>query len=385
MPKVLRIINRFNLGGPTYNAANLTHGLSPEFETLLIGGPHEPGETSSTFICDQLGLSYQILPEMQRAVSYQTDKQAFRKIQEIIWEFKPDIVHTHASKAGALGRWAAHKCNVPVIVHTFHGHVFQGYFGKGKTYMYKSVERLLSRWSSSIIAISAHQKKELTEIHKVAPAHKTKVIPLGFDLSRFLNSGAEQVRSFRSRHGLAEDTFVVGIIGRLAPIKDHDLFLNAIAIATKKASRKIQAVIVGDGELRERLQSKADDLGLSNITWTSWITDVESAIPGMDVVVLTSINEGTPVSLIEAQACGVPVISTDVGGVRDILLNGKTGLMIGSRSPEDIAEAILTLETSDSKLRKMGEAGRKWVEHRYSAKRLTEDMRLHYHDLLQNK
>lgn len=385
MPKVLRIINRFNLGGPTYNAANLTRGLSPEFETLLIGGPHEPGETSSTFICDQLGITYQILPEMQRSVSFNTDNQALRRIQEIIREFQPDIVHTHASKAGALGRWAAHRCKVPVIVHTFHGHVFHGYFGKGKTLAYKTVERLLSRWSSSIIAISDHQKKELTQIHKVAPAHKTKVIPLGFELSRFLNSSEDQRHAFRSKYGIDQDAFVIGIVGRLAPIKDHSLFLDAIAIANKKANRNLKVTIVGDGELKAPLQEKARSLGLTNIIWTSWIKDVESAIPGMDVVVLTSINEGTPVSLIEAQACGVPVISTDVGGVRDVIQDGQTGLMVKQRTPQDIAEAILSLETSDDTLRKMGEAGRKWVEHRFSAHRLTEDMRKHYHDLLKSK
>ena len=131
MPKVLRIINRFNLGGPTYNAANLTKYMAHDFETKLIGGKHEEGEISSTYINDSLGINYQVLPHLQRSINYKTDKLAYREIKEIIKIFKPDIVHTHASKAGAIGRLAAHNSKVPVIVHTFHGHVFHGYFGKG--------------------------------------------------------------------------------------------------------------------------------------------------------------------------------------------------------------------------------------------------------------
>ncbi len=161
MPKVLRIINRFNLGGITYNVTYLSKYMAPEYETMLIGGDKEPGEDSSTFIPEQLGLKPILIPEMKRAISWKDDKAAYNRIKQIIKEFKPDIVHTHASKAGAVGRLAAFNQKVPVVVHTFHGHVFHSYFGAAKTQVYKSVERYLAKKSSAIIAISEKQKQEL--------------------------------------------------------------------------------------------------------------------------------------------------------------------------------------------------------------------------------
>lgn len=161
MPRILRIINRFNLGGPSYNVANLAKYLAPEYETLVIGGDKEPGEDSSLFIFKELGIEPVVLPEMTRAVNFGGDVRAYKKIKSIIKEFKPDIVHTHAAKAGALGRLAAYKCGVPVIVHTFHGHVFHSYFGAAKTSFFKEVERYLAKRTSAIIAISEKQKEEL--------------------------------------------------------------------------------------------------------------------------------------------------------------------------------------------------------------------------------
>ena len=183
--KVLRIINRFNIGGPTYNATFLTKFLSDDFETLLIGGLPEENEANSLHILEKYGVEPILLPEMKREPNLKSDRIALKKIKTIIREFKPDIVHTHASKAGALGRRAAVSCNVPIIVHTFHGHIFHSYFGKIKTALFKNIERYLARKSTGIIAISEIQKKELCEIHKIAPKGKTTVIPLGFDLDIF--------------------------------------------------------------------------------------------------------------------------------------------------------------------------------------------------------
>ena len=192
MPKILRIINRFNLGGITYNVSYLSKYLSPEFETLLIGGDKEPGEDSSLFIPEQLGLTPLLIPEMKRAISWKDDRAAYVHIKKLIREFKPDIVHTHASKAGAIGRLAASHEKVPVIVHTFHGHVFHSYFGNLKTNFYKGIERYLAKKSSAIIAISDKQKKELTEVYKIAPPDKTHVIHLGFDLDKFRENQPEK-------------------------------------------------------------------------------------------------------------------------------------------------------------------------------------------------
>ncbi|HIA35477.1 MAG TPA: hypothetical protein EYN89_01780, partial [Flavobacteriales bacterium] len=219
MPKVLRIINRFNLGGPTFNAAYLTKCLAPEFETKLVGGSKDDSEDSSEFIVRNLGIEPVIVPEMKRSINLKNDFTAYKKIYQIIKEFKPDIVHTHASKAGTLGRIAAIRLNVPVIVHTFHGHVFHSYFGSAKTLLYKTIERYLSRKSTKIIAISELQKKELSEIHKICPPDKIDVIPLGFDLDRFRENTETKRIWFRKKFGLTQDTIAIGIIGRIVPIK----------------------------------------------------------------------------------------------------------------------------------------------------------------------
>ena len=228
MPRILRIINRFNLGGPTHNAAYLTRYLPGEFETLLVGGSQEASEEGSHHILDAMGVKPLILPELQREVAPWRDRGAYRRIKALIKEFKPDIVHTHAAKAGAVGRMAASELGVKAIVHTFHGHVFHSYFGPVRTAMYKNIERFLARRSSRIIAISEKQKVELVDEHRICGADKVSVIPLGFDLSRF-HADQEAKRSlFRRVYGVAEDEIAVGIVGRLVPIKNHDLFLEVV-------------------------------------------------------------------------------------------------------------------------------------------------------------
>ena len=235
--KILRIINRFNLGGPTFNAAYLTKYIGDEFETLLIGGEKDETEESSTFILDSLHLTPIIIPEMKREIGFKEDKIAYKKLKDMIKEFQPDIVHTHASKAGTLGRMAAYKCKVPVIVHTFHGHVFHSYFGKTKTVFYKNIERYLAKKSTKIIAISDIQKSELTQQHKICDKNKVAVVPLGFDLRRFQEDYESKRNDFRKHYLLEDDEIAIGIIGRLVPIKNHTLFLKAIDQLLKKTTK----------------------------------------------------------------------------------------------------------------------------------------------------
>ena len=197
MPKILRIINRFNLGGPTYNAVNLTRDLSPEFETMLVGGTHAPGEESSLFIAENAGLDPLIIGEMSREVNPLKDWSAYKKICDLIKRFRPDIVHTHASKAGLLGRMAAQACKTLVVVHTFHGHVFHSYFNPAKTAFFKQIERYLASKSSAIVAISEIQKKELSVDHRICQPEKIRVIPLGLDLERFMTGQEEKRNRFR--------------------------------------------------------------------------------------------------------------------------------------------------------------------------------------------
>lgn len=390
MPKILRIINRFNLGGITYNVSYLSKYLPNEYETLLIGGPEEDGEESSLFIPESLGLKPIIIPELKRSVNPFSDFLAYKKIKKIIKEYKPDIVHTHASKAGAIGRLAAWRCQVPVIVHTFHGHVFKGYFSGFKTNIFKAIERFLSKRSGAIIAISDIQKKELTQEYKVCEAKKTHVIKLGFDLNRFLEGKQEKRNAFRTKYFVAENEIAIGIIGRLAPIKNHYLFIEAIDHVSKNTTVKIKAFIVGDGETKNELISFIKNKGLTYstepnkdalFTFTSWIKEVDVALAGLELVCLTSKNEGTPVSLIEAQAAGKFIITTNVGGIKDIL-NPNCGVLSEANDPETYLKNLLYVVTNFAEISKNANTASKAVIDEFSYTRLCKEMDLLYKTLL---
>jgi glycosyltransferase involved in cell wall biosynthesis len=391
MPRVLRIINRFNLGGPTYNAAYLTKYLPPEFETLLVGGSIDASEESSMHILNQLNLKPIILNEMRREVNIFDDKVAYEKIKKIIREFKPDIVHTHASKPGALGRWAAHELKVPIIIHTFHGHSFHSYFSPVKTAFYRKVERFLASKSSAIIALSEKQKREIVEEYKICPAHKVEIIPLGFDLMKFQTEISEKRVTFRKEYGLENDEIAIGIIGRLVPIKNHDLFIKAIKILKHRTRKKIRAFIVGDGEEKQRLMEICDKLGISHsssptdkvtVTFTSWIKDIDFVNAGVDIVCLTSKNEGTPVSLIEAQAANKPIVSTKVGGIENIVIPGQTALLSETNNHVTLANNLLRLVEDEDLRAEFGSDGWSFVKQKFHYERLVNDMAQLYTRLL---
>lgn len=389
MIKVLRIVNRFNLGGPTYNVTYLTAFLPKEFETILCGGTHEAHEGDSLFIPERYGVKPVIIGSLQRSINPFNDRKAMREIRQLIREFKPDIVHTHASKAGALGRMAAYKEKVPVIVHTFHGHVFHSYFGKLKTWIYKLAERRLAKKTDAIIAISEIQKSELTEIHKIAPESKFRVIQLGFDLDRFNEKKEEKRKLFREKYNVSDNTIVIGIIGRLTAIKNHELFIESIRLISKKSGKKIRAFIIGDGERMVDLKNLASvvekEMGTEIFEFTSWIKNVDDVLPGLDIVALTSFNEGTPVSLIEAQAAGVPLISTNVGGVADVVDHERTGFIVNGFDAESFAEKLLVLVDNEEIRLRMSQNGWNYVEHKFHYRRLCHDVANLYNELLEKK
>ena len=386
MPRVLRIINRFNIGGPTYNATFLTRFLHKDFETLLIGGLPEEGESDSLHIPGEYGITPTIIEELKRKPNIKSDREAYKKIKEIILEFKPDIVHTHASKAGAIGRRAAYACNVPVIIHTFHGHVFHSYFGQLKTKLFKYIERKLARKSTAIIAISEIQKKELSEIHHICPAEKIHVIPLGFDLQKFQDNISEKRKITRETYQLQEEDVAVAIIGRLTKIKNHAFFLEVVENLLLKQEGTATFFIVGDGELMDEIQEKVSVLiekYQAKIILTSWIKDIATFNAGMDIICLTSDNEGTPVSLIEAQASNVPIITSDVGGVKDILLEGKTGFVIKRGDLEDYVKKLGNLINNKELRMELSSNGWNFVKEKFHYTRLTRDMEELYRKLLE--
>lgn len=395
MPKVLRIINRLNLGGPTYNAAYLTGFLNSSYETLLLSGMKDESEASSEFILSKLGIRPTYIPDMRRSINPMNDFRAYRKIVSVIRRFKPDIVHTHAAKAGALGRVAAYHCNVPVIVHTFHGHVFHSYFNPVKTKAFIQIERFLARISTGIVAISNLQKQELCNEFKICPEEKVRVIPLGFDLERFQADYQQKRSSFRAKYKIGEDVIAIGIIGRLVPVKNHPLFLKAFKKVIEQTTKKVVALIIGDGEEKEHIIRLAESLGVpyshsgenrsAPLLFTSWITNIDEAMAGLDIVAMTSFNEGTPVSLIEAQAANKAIVTTAVGGIEDIVLPGQTALLSPSNNAEQFSRQLLTLVEDDSMRISMGRQGYDFVKEKFSFKRLTDDMSKFYDELLRIK
>ncbi len=394
--KVLRIINRFNLGGPTYNAAYLTKYLSDDFETLLVGGEKYEEEESSEFILENLGIQPVVIPEMKRSVNRKNDTIAYRKLKKIIKDFKPDIVHTHASKAGTLGRLAASKLNVPIVVHTFHGHVFHSYFGKTKTSFYKNIERYLAKKSTKIIAISDIQKKELSLEHKICKPKKIEVVPLGFDLSRFQEGLVGKRNSFRKTYKIASDEVAIGIIGRLVPIKNHSMFVNAVSQVVQKTTKKVRFFIIGDGEEKFQIKSLCKEKSIDYVEWnekqeeatvtfTSWIKNVDWANAGLDIVVLTSLNEGTPVSLIEAQASNKPIVTTNVGGVKNVIKENVTAFVADVNDLEIFVSSLLKLIEDENLRITMGAEGWSFVQQKYSYHRLVNDVEQLYNSLLKLK
>lgn len=392
MPKVLRIINRLNLGGITYNVTYLSKFLSPAYETMLVSGVKTDEEESSEFILDQYNIKPVYIKEMKREINLSSDRRAYLELKDIIKKFKPDIVHTHAAKAGTLGRLAAASCNVPVIVHTFHGHVFHSYFNAVKTQLFLNIERYLARKSSAIITISDIQKHEICDIYKVCSPEKAHVIPLGFDLNRFRENMDVKRKSFRSKYHLSDDSIAIGIIGRFAAVKNHPFFLKAFKQVTSLTNKKVVAFLIGDGEEKPNILNECMNLNLThstdnasndnNVVFTSWIKEVDWALAGLDIVALTSFNEGTPVSLIEAQAAGKPIVSTRVGGIENVVQNNVTALLSDTGDISSFTNNVLSLCEDQNKRSNMSIKGWEFVKEKFHYTRLTKDMDILYQKLL---
>ncbi len=396
MIKILRILNRFNLGGPTYNAAFLTKYISKDFKTLLIGGTETESELSSHHILEEIDVDFKIIPEMSRDINPINDYIAYRKLKNIIQDFKPDIVHTHAAKAGLLGRKAAIAMNVPCIVHTYHGHVFHSYFNKVTTNFYKNLERHYAKRTDRIITISNSQKKEISRALNMENDSRFSVVPLGVDLKKFKQNEFEKRISFRSSFNLDNKTIAIGIIGRLVPIKNHQLFINAFAQLKNISSKRIKAFIIGDGELHDELIIYAAQRGLmistnssfnanADIFFTSWIKEMDAVYAGLDIVALSSLNEGTPITLIEAQAAGKPIIATDVGGVSDTVWENYTALLSPSKNIYDYVQNLSKLVADENLRLKFSANGWNFVNHKFHYQRMVDEVEKLYYEILKDK
>lgn len=393
MPRVLRIHNRLIIGGPAINVTYLTKYMAPEFETMLVIGDKDSHEQDADHLIMNLGLDPVVVPEMKRDISPLNDGLAYQKIKKLIEKFKPDIVHTHAAKSGVIGRLAADACKVPVILHTFHGHVFHSYFGKFKTNTFIQIERYLARRSTGIIAISETQKHELANVYHICDEKKIKIIPLGLDLDKFQVHQDVKRAEFRKQFNLQPEDIAIGIIGRVVPVKNHSMFVAAAKRVLDQTSLPVKFVVIGDGDMRPQMEEEFRAAGIDYTYYpqdpreatalcTSWQTDMDYVLSGLDIVALTSHNEGTPLSLIEAQAASRPVVSTNVGGVKDVVTDNQTGYITDPGDVEAFAEALLKLINNPEKCNYFGQLGKTFAQTHYSYQRLVKDMSEYYYEQL---
>jgi glycosyltransferase involved in cell wall biosynthesis len=379
---VLRVIARMNIGGPAYQVSMLSGRIDPErFETLLVHGSLGPGEGSFESLAHDEGCTVEVLPDLSPQIRPMADLRALFALMRMIRRYRPHILHTHTAKAGILGRLAAalSSRSRPIVLHTYHGHVLEGYFGRIPSAVYRFLERLLARVSDCLIGVSQATVDDLVRL-KVAPRDRFRVVPLGLDLRRFLQLDSRAATGLRDECGATPDEVLVAYVGRLAPIKRVDLILRAVA-AGRHRGAPIRLAVVGDGQCRPSLELLADRLGISGIVrFLGYLSDARPAAAA-DIAILASDNEGTPVSLIEAGAAGRPAVATAVGGVPEVVIPG-TGLLVPRGDHSALGRAVARL-AGDAELRaEMGARAREHVASLFSIDRLVHDIEDLYDELL---
>lgn len=379
--RVLRVIARLNIGGPALHAVLLTERLDPaRYDSLLVAGTEEPSEGNYLALQGRTLGTLVLIPALGREIRGFQDLAALFRLIRLIRRVRPHIVHTHTAKAGTLGRLAALLTGVPLLLHTYHGHVFHGYFSPAKTRCFLAIERWLARRTDRLLTVSETVRAELLALGIGTP-EQLMVVPLGLELEPFL--GCEPLRGqLRAELGLGEETLLVGIVARLVPIKAHELFLEAAAQVAHRVPRS-RFLLVGDGERRAELEALVGRLGLEDrVCFLGWRRDLDRVYADLDLVALTSRNEGSPVSLIEAMAAGRAVVATRVGGVPDLVEDGVTGLLVPPEDSTAMAEAMSALLGDPERRRALGEAGRKRVSPAFGAERLLGDIDRLYTELL---
>jgi glycosyltransferase involved in cell wall biosynthesis len=366
------VITRLNVGGPALQATLLTARLDPtRFETLLVAGREGPREGNMVELGSTDPVPVMVVPALGREISPLDDLLALWRLIVIARRFRPDVVHTHLAKAGFLGRIAGRLAGAPVIVHTYHGTVFSGYFSAWRSAVFVGLERWLGRISSRLIAITPAQRRELIDL-RLAPPDRIVEIALGFDLDRFATPIDR--REARAACGITAAGPLIGIVARLVPIKDIPTFVHAVRILATRVPG-LQAIVVGDGDDRPALEALVSELGLTDrVRFLGIRGDMPTVYAALDVVVLTSRNEGSPVSIIEAMSSRRAVVATKVGGVPDVVSDGESGLLAEPGDPEDVARKVERL-LGDAALRsRLGERGQVIARARYGSARLVSDV-----------
>ena len=371
--RVLRVIARLNVGGPARHVTILDRGLAARgFETLLAYGEVGHGEASLQDLVMGAAIRSQKIRELGRRVSPCSDLRAFAALLSLVFRVRPDVVHTHTAKAGTLGRLAAFLYNVTrprkrrcLVVHTFHGHVLHGYFGALASQVVRGIERGLGMVTDRVLVLSARQRDDIGRRYRVVPLPRIRIVPLGLELEPLTALPVPTP---------SNDSIVFGFVGRLVPVKNVPLLIEAFSRVHRELSGA-RLLIIGDGELRTEAERLVAVHGLeAAVVFAGWRADLSAVYREFDILVLTSLNEGTPVSVIEAMAAAVPVVATDVGGVADVVEHGRTGLLVPSGSAAELAASMITLARDAAARRRIGVAAREAVREKFSAERLVSDV-----------
>ncbi|MCK5305943.1 MAG: glycosyltransferase [Candidatus Omnitrophica bacterium] len=382
--KVLHIITRLDKGGSAENTLLTVSGVNKEkFKTTLISGnTNDPRKEIADFITQEK-IDYILLPELIRQIAFLKDIKAFWKIYGFIKKGGFDIVHTHTSKAGILGRWAAKLAKVKIIIHTPHGHIFYGYFGWFKTKLFIYLERLTALITDRIITLTQRGKREHLR-YRVAGPDKFVSIYSGIEVEKFTNFKIDIIKE-REKLNIPSDALVIGVAGRLEPVKGNKYFISCLPDVVK-VFPALKVFIVGGGSRRERLEQYVKNLNLSkNVIFKGECDDIRRIVSSFDVFVSSSLNEGMGRCLLEAQALGVPIAATNVGGVSEVVKDGLTGILVPARNPKAMAEAVINLLKSKSIRRDMSRQAKKWIGDKFSVKVMVEKITDLYEELMKEK
>ncbi|MDI1242940.1 MAG: glycosyltransferase [bacterium] len=405
--KILRIIARLNVGGPARHVVWLTQALQGDgVDSKLIAGTVPEGEEDMSYFAAEHGVEPIYIREMSRELSAK-DAVSLWKVLQVIRRDRPDIIHTHTAKAGTVGRAAAfiYKWFTPGtfigrprrvrVVHTFHGHVFHSYYGRHKTKIFVLIEKILARFATDkIIVITPQQLREIHSEVGVGREKQFEVVSLGIDLSKF-DQGEEARRSFRKEFGISDETVLVGFVGRLTEIKNVPMLLRAAKVYIETGEGPAtKFIIIGDGHLRHELERLVEELGMNEtVIFAGNREDLGRVYSGLDLIALTSLNEGTPLSVIEAMASRRPVIATLVGGVVDLLgpveqeIRGfsirERGVGVPSGDVTTLAKGLIYLAKNGRLRFDLGNKGHQFALDNYGKERLISDIRSLYSRLLE--
>lgn len=391
--KIVHVITRLDQGGSATDTLALLQGqATTDNEIILVNGtseeslmtpPEQQQVDKDLQAAVDKGVRLIALSSLVRRISPSHDLKAFGRMCGLFYREKPDIIHTHTSKAGLLGRWAAFFTRTPVIIHTPHGHVFHGYFTRITSKLFILLERITAWITDAIIAVSERERIETLE-QGIGSPHKLVTIYSAVDLNRFMNLRID-IEAKKKEFGIPADHGVVGTVGRLVTVKGHTFLLDAARAILAKRPRTV-FVLVGEGDLHGELEKQAEQLGIrEKIIFAGWHSDVSEIIPLFDVFVLPSINEGMGKVLVEAMAAGKPVVASRVGGIIDLIHDGENGILVPPAQPQPLAEAILALLADENLRKRYGSAGKKKVYPEFDITTMIRKVDELYNDLYRRK